>query len=313
MYEAFYGFTEKPFTLLPDPAFLYLGDKHSTAYSMLEYGLVNQAGFTVITGEVGSGKTTLIRHLLDQMHDDVTVGLVSNTHREMGELLQWVLLAFGQEYRETNRVALFDRFSQFLIDQYAKNSRTVLIIDEAQNLHPQVLEKLRMLSNVNADKDQILQLILVGQPQLLGLLKRPELLQFRQRVSVDYHLSALDEAEVHGYILHRTRQAGRDRAVFTKDAVHLIYRASKGIPRIINVICDTALVYGFADNKLRITPELVRSVLEDKSKSGFISYDDDNDDQSYTAQEPEQEQRRKVAEFNKDMAKQLFSKLSNTK
>ncbi|HXK55451.1 MAG: AAA family ATPase [Gammaproteobacteria bacterium] len=310
MYEAFYGFKEKPFTLLPDPAFLYLGDKHSTAYSMLEYGLVNQAGFTVITGEVGSGKTTLIRHLLDQMHDDVTVGLVSNTHREMGELLQWVLLAFGQEYRETNRVALFDSFTQFLIDQYAQNRRTVLIIDEAQNLHPQVLEELRMLSNVNADKDQVLQLILVGQPQLLGLLKRPELLQFRQRVSVDYHLPALDETEVHSYILHRTRHAGRDRAVFTKDAVHLIYRASKGIPRIINVICDTALVYGFADDKRRIGPELIKSVLEDKSKSGFISYTD-AEDQSCAVLEPEQE-RKKVAEFNKDMAKQLFSKLSNT-
>jgi general secretion pathway protein A len=311
MYEAFYGFTEKPFNLLPDPAFLYLGDKHSIAYSMLEYGLVNQAGFTVITGEVGSGKTTLIRHLLDQMHDDVTVGLVSNTHREMGELLQWVLLAFGQEYREANRVALFDSFTQFLIDQYAQNRRTVLIIDEAQNLHPQVLEELRMLSNVNADKDQVLQLILVGQPQLLGLLKRPELLQFRQRVSVDYHLSALDETEVHSYVLHRTRHAGRERAVFTKDAVNLIYRASKGIPRIINVICDTALVYGFADNKRRIGPELVKSVLDDKSKSGFISYHD-TEDQSCTVLEPEQE-RKKMAEFNKDMAKQLFSKLSNSK
>jgi len=186
-----------------------------------------------------------------------------------------------------------------------------LIIDEAQNLHPQVLEELRMLSNVNADKDQVLQLILVGQPQLLGLLKRPELLQFRQRVSVDYHLPALDETEVESYILHRTKHAGRDRAVFTKEAAHLIYRASKGIPRIINVICDTALVYGFADNKRRIGPELVKSVLEDKSKSGFISYDD-TDDQSCTVLEPEQE-RKKVAEFNKDMAKQLFSKLSNSK
>ncbi|MCP4285595.1 MAG: AAA family ATPase [Gammaproteobacteria bacterium] len=315
MYEAFYGFTEKPFTLLPDPAFLYLGKKHSTAYSMLEYGLVNQAGFTVITGEVGSGKTTLIRHLLDQMHDDVTVGLVSNTHREMGDLLQWVLLAFGQEYREANRVALFDAFTQFLIKQYAQNHRTVLIIDEAQNLHPQVLEELRMLSNVNADKDQVLQLILVGQPQLLGLLKRPELLQFRQRVSVDYHLAALSETEVHNYILHRTRHAGRDRAVFTKDAVRLIYRASKGIPRIINVICDTALVYGFADNKRRISPEMVKNVLDDKSRSGFISYDD-ADDNGGAVLEPEQgrrQERKKMAEFNKDMAKELFSKLSNSK
>jgi putative secretion ATPase (PEP-CTERM system associated) len=312
MYEAFYGFKEKPFTLLPDPAFLYLGSKHSTAYSMLEYGLVNQAGFTVITGEVGSGKTTLIRHLLNQIDEDITIGLVSNTHREMGELLQWVLLAFGQEYKEGGRVALFDAFTQFLINQYAQNRRTVLIIDEAQNLHPQVLEELRMLSNVNADKDQVLQLILVGQPQLLGLLKRPELLQFRQRVSVDYHLSALDFTEVQSYILHRTHQAGRERAVFTKDAADLIYRASKGIPRIINVICDTALVYGFADQKKRIGPELIKSVLEDKAKSGFISYES-GESQECAVLEPDQEQeRKKVSEFNKEMAKQLFSKLSNS-
>ncbi|MCB1762476.1 MAG: AAA family ATPase [Gammaproteobacteria bacterium] len=272
MYETFYGFSEKPFTLLPDASFLYMGKGHSIAYSMLEYGLLNQAGFSVITGEVGSGKTTLIRHLLEHLSEDVTVGLVSNTHREMGELLQWVLYAFGQDYRETNRVTLFDTFTRFLIEEYAQNHRTVLIIDEAQNLHPQVLEELRMLSNVNADKNQVLQLILVGQPQLLSLLKRPELLQFRQRIAVDYHLNALDESDVLRYIEHRTRHAGVERLLFTEEAARLIYRASSGIPRIVNLICDTALVYGFADNKQLIDKELLQSVLLDKNRTGLTDY-----------------------------------------
>jgi type II secretory pathway predicted ATPase ExeA len=228
MYEAYYGFTEKPFTLLPDPSFLFLGKKHSTAYSMLEYGMLSQAGFTVITGEVGSGKTTLVRHLLNQLDDDVTVGLVNTSHRDMGELLQWVLLAFGMEYRETERVVLHDLFTQFLIDQYAENKRTVLIVDEAQNLEAQVLEELRLLSNINADKHQVLQILLVGQPQLRDLLMHEDLLQFQQRVSIDYHLSALDENETRAYIFHRTRSAGRKKPLFTKGASKLIYRASQG-------------------------------------------------------------------------------------
>jgi len=269
MYEKFYGFTEKPFTLLPDPSFLYLGKKHKLAFSMLQYGLENQAGFTVITGEIGCGKTTLIRHLLNQMHDDITVGLVSNTHQEMGELLQWVLLAFGQDYHHETRVKLFDNFSRFLIDEYAQNRRAVLIIDEAQNLQPKVLEELRMLSNINADKDQVLQLILVGQPNLRDLLKSPELLQFRQRVSVDFHLVALDRAETQTYILHRTRHAGCEQPVFTEDASDLVFEASHGVPRVINVLCDTALVYGFADEKKRIEPPIVRNVIKDKPDLGL--------------------------------------------
>jgi type II secretory pathway predicted ATPase ExeA len=267
MYEAFYGFTEKPFTLLPDPSFLFLGKKHSTAYSMLEYGMLSQAGFTVITGEVGSGKTTLVRHLLNQLDDDVSVGLVNTSHRDMGELLQWVLLAFGLEYKETERVVLHDLFTQFLIDQYSKYKRTVLIVDEAQNLEAQVLEELRLLSNINADKHQVLQIVLVGQPQLRRLLMHEDLLQFQQRVSIDYHLSALDENETRAYIFHRTRSAGRRKPLFTKGASKLIYQASHGIPRVINTICDAALVYGFADQKTILDSQVITTVMRDKAKA----------------------------------------------
>lgn len=267
MYEAFYGFTEKPFTLLPDPSFLFLGKKHSTAYAMLEYGMLSQAGFSVITGEVGSGKTTLIRHLLNQLDDDVTVGLVNTSHRDMGELLQWVLLAFGLEYREKERVVLHDLFTKFLISQYAQQKRTVLIVDEAQNLEAQVLEELRLLSNINADKHQVLQIILVGQPQLRSMLAHEDFLQFQQRVSIDYHLSALNEDETRAYIFHRTRSAGRKKPLFSKGASKLIYQASQGIPRVINTICDAALVYGFADQKTLLNSRVISTVLRDKAKA----------------------------------------------
>lgn len=270
MYEEFYGFTEKPFSLLPDADFLYMGEKHSTAYAMLEYGLMNQAGFTVITGEVGSGKTTLVRKLLDDLHDDVTIGLISNTPQNIGQLLQWVLMAFDQDYREENQVALYDQFNQFLIDQYSNNKRTVLIIDEAQNLHPHILEELRMLSNINADKHQILQIILVGQPQLLALLKEPTLEQFRQRIASDYYLKSLDRTETGRYINHRTFHAGVERSLFEEKAVNLIFQASKGIPRVINVLCDMALVYGYAEQLQQIDEAIVQAVLDDKASSGLI-------------------------------------------
>ena len=153
MYEAFYGLREKPFSLLPDPSFLYLGRPHSMAYAVLEYGVLSQAGFTVITGEVGSGKTTLIRHLLNQLDTSVTVGLITNTANIAGDLLRWVLLAFRQDYKNKDTVELHEAFETFLIDQYAAGRRTVLLVDEAQNLSLQTLEELRMLSNINADKD----------------------------------------------------------------------------------------------------------------------------------------------------------------
>jgi type II secretory pathway predicted ATPase ExeA len=208
LYQVYYGFKEQPFSLLPDPSFLYLGQKHSNAFAMLEYGLMNRAGFTVITGEMGSGKTTLIRHLLDQIGDEFTVGLISNTHEKMDKLLRWVLRAFNQEFSGSSRVDLYDAFTRFLIEQYAKKRRTVLIIDEAQNLSSQVLEELRMLPNINADKHMVLQLILVGQTQLRELMRQPELQQLRQRVSADYHLKALDENETRAYILHRPATPG---------------------------------------------------------------------------------------------------------
>ena len=271
MYEAFYHFREKPFSILPDPSFLYLSPKHSTALALLEYGLMNQAGFNVITGEIGTGKTTLIRYLLSQMDRDMTVGLISNTHRSFGELLQWILFAFNLEHRGKQKVEMFQDFLDFLLQEYSQNRRTVLIVDEAQNMAPDTLEELRMLSNVNADKDQVLQLILVGQAELRETLRRPDMQQFAQRIVVDYHLEPLDRQETQAYIRHRIAVAGgHDLQLFDDAACDTVYEHSQGVPRLINLLCDTALVYGFGAQHTRIDARIVSDVAQDKQKGGIF-------------------------------------------
>ncbi len=275
MYESFYGFREKPFSLLPDPGFLYLSEKHRMALTMLQYGLMNQAGFTVITGEIGSGKTTLIRKLLEEVGEEVSVGVVSNTHRNFGELLQWVLLAFDLEYREKKKVELYQTLADFIIRQYAQGRNTVLIIDEAQNLSPEALEELRMLSNINADKDQVLQLILVGQPGLRDTLRLPELYQFAQRVAVDYNLKPLSLEETWLYIRHRLRSAGGDPNIFDTKACAAVYYYTAGTPRLINILCDTALVYGFAEHKRRVDAAIVCEVAREKAAGGIFPVRED--------------------------------------
>lgn len=270
MYEKFYGLREKPFSLLPDPSFLYPSEKHSMALVLLEYGLSNQTSFSVITGGIGTGKTTLIRQLLSQLGRDVTVGLISNTHRSFGELLQWVLLAFNLEYAGKDKVGMYQLLVDFLIGEYARNRRTVLIIDEAQNMAPEALEELRMLSNINADKDQVLQIILVGQAGLRETLRRPDLEQFAQRIAVDYNLESLNLEETHSYIRHRLQVAGGDPDIFDTAACEAIYRHSGGTPRLINLLCDTAMVFGYAEQAAQIHAPLVEDVVHEKLKGGIF-------------------------------------------
>jgi len=270
MYEAFYNLSEKPFTLLPDPGFLYMSDKHRMAFTMLEYGLMNHAGFTVISGDIGAGKTTLIRHLLDHMDREHTVGLISNTHSSFGELLEWILMAFNLEHAGMNKVQMYQRFVDFIIDEYAHNRRTVLIVDEAQNMSAETLEELRMLSNINADKDQALQVVLVGQNELRDTLQRPDLVQFAQRISVDYHLQPLSEDETANYIGHRLKVAGGSPDAFSELACRAVHRYSNGVPRLINLLCDTALVYGYAEQKQQIDARLVTQVAREKQLGGIF-------------------------------------------
>jgi len=269
MYEQFYGFKERPFSLLPDPDFLFLGDKHQTALDLLELTIFNQAGFCVVSGDIGAGKTTLIRELLNRLDDDICVGLISNTHPSFGELLQWIMAAFDLSCDSVDQFELHKRFLDFVIQQYADNKRTLLIIDEAQNLSVSAMEELRMLSNVNSDKDLVLQIILVGQNQLRDKLQLPELEQFAQRIAVDHHLTGLDEKETCDYIQYRVTRAGGSADLFSEDSCRTVYRCSGGIPRLINGICDICLVYGYSDKSSLITPELVREVVKDQ-RTGHI-------------------------------------------
>jgi general secretion pathway protein A len=269
MYEAYYRLREKPFSILPDPDMIYWGQNHRLAFAMLEFGVMNNAGFTVITGEIGSGKTTLLRHLLRKLDRHIKVGLISNTPRGKAELLQWVMMSLDQPF-EGSYPALFKRFQQFLYDQYSGRGRTILIVDEAQNLEWEALEELRMLSNINADKDQYLQIILIGQPQLKDLLRSPQLLQFAQRVSSDFHLKPLNPNEVNDYINYRLKAAGSEVQLFSEEACRTIAHASQGVPRTINILCDTALVYGFAVSAECITAEVVTMVIENKSQYGVL-------------------------------------------
>jgi type II secretory pathway predicted ATPase ExeA len=269
MYEAFYGLREKPFSILPDPDMIYWGKNHRLAFAMLEFGVLNGAGFTVITGEIGSGKTTLVRYLLKRLDPDIRVGLISSTPHSRDELLQWVLMSLGEPF-DGSYASMFSRFQEFLRKQYANDSRTLLIIDEAQNLSIDTLEQLRMLSNINAGKDQLLQVILVGQPQLKELLSSPALVQFAQRISSDFHLKPLSQSEVAEYIDYRLKVAGAEAPLFTRDACRLVAHATRGIPRSINVLCDTALVYGFAAGADMIGSDLVAEVLEEKRAFGIF-------------------------------------------
>ncbi len=292
MYESFYGFKEKPFSLLPDPAFLYLGQKHRTALTMLQYGLMSNAGFTVVTGEIGSGKTTLIRQILNDLDQDVTVGLISNTHQSFGELLQWVLMAFGLPHKGMEKVDRFESFVNFLISEYSEGRRTVLVIDEAQNLSIETLEELRMLSNVNADKNQVLQLIMVGQPELRTLLQLPQLKQFAQRVSVSHHLDALSSEETLNYIRHRVAVAGGDPATFDDKACALVWYHSRGVPRVVNTLCDMALVYGYAGGQKQILAKTIKEVVRDRKKGGIFAGREEGDDLDELELSPEGLKRR---------------------
>ena len=270
MYETYYGLREKPFSILPDPDLIYWGPKHRLAYAMLEYGVMNSAGFTVITGEIGAGKTTLIRRLLQRLDSSINVGLITTTPRGRKELLQWIMMSLDIPFDEKYSKLLF-KFQQYLQLQHSEGRRTLVIVDEAQNLDPDALESLRMLSNINADKEQYLQLILVGQPQLKTLLCSPELVQFAQRISSDFHLKPLSITEVPEYIDYRLKAVGANSALFSEDACAVIARASGGIPRSINILCDTALVYGFATQSNSITKSIVDLVIADKRDFGIFN------------------------------------------
>lgn len=270
MYTEHFGLNFKPFNLVPDPKFLYLSPVHKKALTMLEYGLMSQAGFTVVTGEIGAGKTTLIRSLLNKLDDDYLIGLINNTSESFGQLMEWVLDALEIPSSATDNAGRYRDYVDFVIEQHAKGKKIVLIVDEAQNLSVKALEELRLLSNVNIDEDIFMQLVLTGQPELSDKLNLPELEQFAQRIGVEYHLKALSYPETQKYIEHRMEIAGADHKIFTNEACAAIFCYSEGVPRRINNLCDFALVYAFADDSKEVNVNTVIDMIKDKRSSTII-------------------------------------------
>lgn len=279
MYERYFNLDSKPFTLTPDPRYLYFSSQHRIAYSMLEYGLLEQAGITVITGDVGAGKTTLLRHALNQYADsEITVGLITNTHEGTAdELMKYVALAFDIDHAQ-DKVSLLKQFQKYLIEQYARGKITVLIVDEAQNLGEKGLEEIRLLNNINANEDELLKIVLIGQPELLDRLTKPELSQLAQRVSVEFHLQALSLADTVEYVRHRLQVAGADHEIFDEAAIYAIYAVTGGVPRLINTICDFALMYAFATESQNIDLQGVLAAIRGRRVGGINRMSRQTDD-----------------------------------
>lgn len=270
MYESFYNLRTRAFALLPDSDFLYAGSTHRAAYSALEYGLINEASFMVLTGEPGMGKTSLLRKLIAEHGIKHSIGLVTNARYNIEQLLPWVLLSLGLSKRQLDPVEAYYVFSEFLIQESKQHRRVILIIDEAQSLGTDLLEELRLLSNLNDGNTLKLQIILSGQPDLHKLLQRIDMTQFAQRVVVDYHLEPLSETETGQFIRHRVHVAGGHPSLFTNKACALVHRLTKGNPRLINQVCDLALIYGMAEQARVITSKLVAQAAFERSKGRIL-------------------------------------------
>jgi putative secretion ATPase (PEP-CTERM system associated) len=263
MYEKFYGFSERPFQITPNPAFLYRSSKHDTALTYLEYGLTENVGFLLLTGEVGSGKTTLVQYIVSRLESDIEAAVIFNTNVSADELLALILDEFEITRPPGGKADMLMALNKFLVDRYSHRKRVLLVIDEGQNLSDQALEEVRMLSNLQSDDQSLLQIMLVGQPELVTRLKQPSMRQFSQRIAASYHLTGLDRDETEKYIAHRLRKAGARAALFTPAAVDIIYKLSGGIPRAINLVCQAALVYGFAENAEKIGQDTILQISKD--------------------------------------------------
>ena len=264
MYTSYFGLTCNPFQLTPDPEFLFLAKDHKRALTYLNYGIMSNTGFILVTGEVGTGKTTLIRKIIKEIRRDIKLARVSNTLVNSEQLISMINDDFGIDTKGKDKTQMLRDLADFIIDQYAKGNRTTLIIDEAQNLTPELLEEIRLLSNLETDKTKLLQIILLGQPELKNKLAVPELRQLRQRISISCHINPLDRREIEEYIYHRLEIAGNRKAVtFQDDALDALHKYTRGTPRLINIFCDFLLLSLFSSGTKEITSKLVREVSAD--------------------------------------------------
>ena len=272
MYLEFLGLREKPFSITADPSFLYLSRKHREALSHMVYGIRERKGFVEITGEIGTGKTTLCKALLRHLDQTTRTALILQPNLSELQLLQAVVQDFGLNPTRINHLGLFNELNQFLLNQAELGHNVVLVIDEAQNLSLRLLEQIRMLSNLETDKAKLIQIILVGQPQLREKLASPALEQLRQRIGVRYHMTPLDADEVRTYIDHRLRVAGSEGSLeWTADGAEEVYRCSRGIPRLINLICDRSLLACFVLRVKRVDGEIVRHSYQELSGEVLVS------------------------------------------
>ena len=259
MYLEFLGLREKPFAITADPSFLYLSKNHREALSHMIYGIRDRKGFIEITGDIGTGKTTLCKALLRHLDASTKTALILQPNLSELQLLQAIVQDFGMNPMRSNRLGLFNQLNQFLLEETTRGHNIVLVIDEAQNLSLRILEQIRMLSNLETDKDKLIQIILVGQPQLREKLALPALEQLRQRIGVRYHITPLDVDEVRTYIEHRLRVAGSDGTLeWAPDGIEEVYRCSRGIPRLINHICDRSLLACYVFRVRRVDSDIVR-------------------------------------------------------
>lgn len=263
-YLDFFGFDRRPFTLLPDPGFMYWSPLHKRGYSVLQFGVMTCAPITVLTGEIGAGKTTLVQHLLSELEETITVGLISNAQGGRGELLQWVLNALGVTVEDgSSYVKMFQLLQDLLVAEYAQGRRVILIFDEAQNLTFEGLEEVRMLTNINANTDELIQLVLVGQPELRDLILDPKMRQLTQRVAASFHLERMDEDMVRKYISHRLKTAGGKGCEFSDAACQMVYEQTQGVPRLVNQFCDFALLYAWTNDVHEVGKAVVEQVIDD--------------------------------------------------
>lgn len=264
MYLEFYGLKESPFNITPDPRFLYYSERHREAFDHLSYGIATRKGFIELTGEVGSGKTTLCRAVLATLNEQVRTALILNPCLSEDQLLRAILVDFGLKVKGVDRLDYVEQLNEFLLEQAREGNNVVVMIDEAQNLSPGVLEQIRLLSNLETDQHKLMQIILSGQPELRERLARPDLRQLRQRILVRCRLQPLSEDELAEYLVHRLHVAGGNGHVtFDDRAIRLIHKKSKGIPRMVNAISDNALLAGYVAGLRVVGRRQVKKALSD--------------------------------------------------